>query len=289
MKLFIIGNGFDLWHGLPTAYEKFYEFAKPLFDDIEEYYLSGATSAPWNDFENRLGQFDWKVFYEQYNHIDIGRENFKPSEAFGLEDELSAEALSMVDSLREQFQEWIETIEFSSLEAKIQFPKNSIFISFNYTSTLQEVYDIPDERVLHIHGKAEAYDELVFGHGEQREEEPELDENGDSNRTMFSGAEGAAKYPFYAFQKPVKDTIAKNMRMFANLHNVNEVVVVGHSLNNIDLPYFEVVSRSAAGAKWSVSYYAQSEKQHHYNQLLACGVLSENIRNVSHHRLEQII
>lgn len=31
------------------------------------------------------------------------------------------------------------------------------------------------------------------------------DDNGDSNRTMFSDAEGAAKNPFYALQKPVSE------------------------------------------------------------------------------------
>lgn len=31
------------------------------------------------------------------------------------------------------------------------------------------------------------------------------DLNGDSNRTMFTDEEGAAKYPFYVLQKPVNE------------------------------------------------------------------------------------
>ena len=34
--LYIIGNGFDLYHGLPTSYTDFYEFGKKLLDEIED-------------------------------------------------------------------------------------------------------------------------------------------------------------------------------------------------------------------------------------------------------------
>jgi hypothetical protein len=37
--LYIIGNGFDLWHGLPTGYGDFYEHAKEALDEMEAYYV----------------------------------------------------------------------------------------------------------------------------------------------------------------------------------------------------------------------------------------------------------
>ena len=50
--LYIIGNGFDLYHGLPTSYKDFYEFGKDLLDEIEEFYKLDISSAtPWSDFE----------------------------------------------------------------------------------------------------------------------------------------------------------------------------------------------------------------------------------------------
>lgn len=60
---------------------------------------------------------------------------------------------------------------------------------------------------MHIHGRSSTFDELIYGHGEAIEDVPELDENGESNRTMFSDAESAAKYPFQALQKPVFETL----------------------------------------------------------------------------------
>jgi len=53
--LYVIGNGFDLWHGLPTSYRQFYEFAKDTLDELEEHYLFDPNDdVPWYDFENAL-------------------------------------------------------------------------------------------------------------------------------------------------------------------------------------------------------------------------------------------
>ena len=63
MKLYVIGNGFDLWHDVPTRYSQFYEFAKETLDEIEDYYSCGMMqSAPWHDFESSLGTFNWREF-----------------------------------------------------------------------------------------------------------------------------------------------------------------------------------------------------------------------------------
>lgn len=55
-KLYIIGNGFDLWHKLPTSYDLFYDFAKDTLDELESYfYIDTTQGGPWSDFENCLG------------------------------------------------------------------------------------------------------------------------------------------------------------------------------------------------------------------------------------------
>lgn len=104
------------------------------------------------------------------------------------------------------------------------------------------------------------------------EEESELDENGDSNRTMFSDAEGAAKYPFYALQKPVSETINANIKFFDSLEGFSTINVIGHSLNDIDLPYFEEIARSVKYAEWRVYCYRIEDHEHYLKQLIKCGV-----------------
>ena len=202
-KLYIIGNGFDLWHGLPTGYDRFYTFAKVMLDELENYYsFDVAHVGPWCDFENSLGCFDWLQFYEAHNHIDVASESFRPSEVCGME------------------------------------------------------------------------------------EEPELDESGDSNRTMFSDAKAAAKYPFYALQKPVSKVLEENCKLFDSVGHVSEIIVVGHSLNKIDLPYFSKLAACAPNARWLVCCYEEADEVHHVEELVNCGVRCESIRTCTYADLQ---
>ncbi|MEX0291687.1 MAG: AbiH family protein, partial [Flavobacteriaceae bacterium] len=77
-KLYILGNGFDLWHDLPTSYKDFYESEKSVLDDLEWYYgFRIQLDNPWFDFENSLGCFDWLQFFDVNNHTDILSDDFK--------------------------------------------------------------------------------------------------------------------------------------------------------------------------------------------------------------------
>ncbi|MCX6073374.1 MAG: bacteriophage abortive infection AbiH family protein [Campylobacterales bacterium] len=277
--LYVIGNGFDRWHKLPTTYTDFYVYSESLLDELGQYLSSDVSSEnPWSDFETYLGTFDGEKFYNNHNHTDSWEEeSFRPSMAFSLEDGLNAEAENLVDAIRSQFQEWIESISVDDAEKKFCFEPKARFISFNYTSLLQTLYGIEDKRIFHIHGSASKYDELIFGHGESREVEPELDEDGNSNRIIFSDAKGAAAYPFYAFQKPVSDILERNQSYFESLKNVEVVVVLGHSLNDIDLPYFKKISEITQGSKWIVSFYKEDERIKHIKQFGKCGMDSNQI------------
>jgi hypothetical protein len=286
-KLYVIGNGFDLWHGLPTRYGQFYEFAKETLDELGNYYSLDVTQAgPWHDFENSLADFNWSEFFDAHNHIDVDSESFRPSFVYGLEDDLTEQADQHVEAIRECFQEWVGGIDVSGAERRLALTEDARFITFNYTSTLESIYGIDDDKVLHIHGRAETFDELIFGHGETMVEEPELDENGDSNRTMFSDAEGAAKYPFYALQKPVHEVLERNESFFNSLEHISGIFVIGHSLNKIDLPYFKNLAKRAQSAEWMICCYCAEEEIHHVQKLVECGVPRERIRVCAYPDLE---
>lgn len=283
--LYIIGNGFDLWHGLPTSYDRFYEFAKENLDELESYYIDVTQGRPWCDFENSLGTFDWRLFYEAHDNTDVTAEDFRRSEAFGLEDDLTEQADNLVESIRDCFHEWIEGIDISVAARRMDFAPDDRFLTFNYTSTLQSVYGIDDDKVFHIHGRSDRFD-LIFGHGETMEEAPELDENGESNRTMFSDAEGAAKYPFYKLQKPVDEVIDRNRGYFEMQNGLTNIIVIGHSFNKIDLPYFRKLAESTMGAKWRVCCYEPTDAIHHVQQLLKCGIRAEDIHMCTYTDME---
>jgi hypothetical protein len=225
--------------------------------------------------ENNLGSYDWESFFDCFNDIDHNDESFRESMLQRHKDEMSFQANDLVEGVRECFREWVESIDVDDCERKIDFLSTDVFMTFNYTSTLQKVYGIRDDRIFHIHGNADAYDELVFGHNVEITERAEFDEEGNSLRTAFSDSEGAALYPLSAFKKPVTSIIDNNEGYFSSLNDVVEIIVIGHSLNDIDLPYFEAIARNASKAFWKVTYHNSSELKWFEIQLEKVGVDQE--------------
>lgn len=252
-------------------------------DEVSEFYkLTISSDGLWGDFENDLGRFDWRSFYSAHNHIDVTAEDFKPSMIYCLQDDLTNESDEHVASIRSRFEEWICEIDLSVAKKCMILCSESRYLSFNYTSTLQQVYGIDQSRILHIHGNAEQYEELIFGHGIEIEIEPDFDEYGETTRTPFSDAEGAAMYPLYAFRKPVEDLLKKHENFFQSLVDIDNVIVIGHSFNSVDLPYFQKVAEFAKNAAWTVYYYDHNCTESFREKLMNCGVHSKKIDLRSH-------
>ncbi len=84
MRLFIIGNGFDLHHGLDTRYVDYRDYLKQYhptaFQLIDSEFRDMADSdALWSEMENTLGKtciIDVKSKYKEIlEHIDHENEN----------------------------------------------------------------------------------------------------------------------------------------------------------------------------------------------------------------------
>jgi hypothetical protein len=278
-KLYIIGNGFDINHNLETGYDSFHQFIKVNYPDLEnlfeEYFrLNTNKDNLWSDFENDLGTFNWKSFFDEINNIDIYDEKFRPSFVYCIEDELKQEADALIEQIKDAFQNWLNQIDLESTNIKIDFDSKGSFLNFNYTLTLEKVYKIPSANIFHIHGDIETnQNSLIFGHNKELTEMPEIDENGDSNRTMFTDSENAAKYPFYSFQKPVNEIISENKSFFESIRNIDEIEIYGHSLNQIDIPYFEeIIKQTNDSTNWKVSFHKEKERKTHLQTLLKLGI-----------------
>lgn len=281
--IYLIGNGFDLHHNLPTRYNDFHNYVITNSNDLEnafeEYFkLRTGSNFLWTNFEEDLGTFNWQSFFDDHNNVDIKDDDFKPSFAHSLEDDLIEEAERLKTDIKDIFKNWLHTIDISYAEKKLEFLENSTFINFNYTLVLEEVYKIEPSRILHIHGDIMGNSgELVFGHNVPMERIPELDENGDSNRTIFTDAEDAAKMPHHSFYKPVEEIIATNVNIFDSMSNVKNIYILGHSLNPIDIPYFKQIYIRSKLAQWNVSYYDDNEKEKHLATLIQMGTSLEHI------------
>lgn len=282
--LYILGNGFDLHHGLNTQYWQFQAFLKEenpdLMEFLETYFIFQSNSDFfWNNFEEDLGTFDYEMFFSNHNEADPLDENFKPSDFFGVEDELDELSKKFIADLRDSFFKWIGEVELDCL-AKLQFEEGAFFMNFNYTNLLQQVYHIPESQILHIHGDISSGTELVFGHHLTIPKEDELDENGDSNRTPMTDSKNASLIPLNNFFKPVEEIIEIHSDLFQSLTSIKRVFILGHSLNDIDLGYFIEVDKYAKNAFWYCTYYHYEDRKTFFRKLITMGVKRSKIKMI---------
>jgi hypothetical protein len=142
----------------------------------------------WNEFEGALYYLDLQaVMYEATMFIEDGihnedyrlSENKRDKQMFYAEQDYQMYAEALRDAsvkIKELFRKWIDTVSVDG--DKIEFGWNvicnkgtgirpdDIFVSFNYTETLEKIYGVPESQVYHIHGYREKGDELIVGHGD---------------------------------------------------------------------------------------------------------------------------
>jgi hypothetical protein len=264
-RLYILGNGFDLHHKLPTKYSDFKIFVEHKFPDLfghlNAYFNEDML---WKDFEKGLATYRDTDFFDTQNNVDPLSEDFRPSYCYDLEDDINEQTDNLISSIIEALTQWIGEVNeiLDNLLPSIKLDTSALYLCFNYTDTLPALYKIPTNNILYIHGSNTELEELIIGHNVQRDPKNELDENGDSYRTIFTDSQNAAEQPFFAFQKPTNEIIEKNKNFFDILLDINEIYVLGHSLSEIDLPYFTKTKEQVCKtASWYISFYEENQKK----------------------------
>lgn len=172
MKLFVLGNGFDIGHKIPCKYSNFYDYLVENRSDIleimEKYYYVGNDSDLWSDFERSLEEdinYDSLAEIIGENTPNFASDDFRDGDWYDAQIYIEQECDELLENIRAGFEEWIESLEISKVKKGYQLDKSALFITFNYTEVLERVYKIPASQILHIHNKVG--EELVFGHGKK--------------------------------------------------------------------------------------------------------------------------
>ena len=266
--LYIIGNGFDLHHGIPSAYSSFGQFLAdhdPETANLVEQYFS-VDKDFWSEFEERLADFNSELLIDDAQQflVSYGADDWSDAYHHDYQYELDRVVSRISNTMRERFAEWIRQLRIpqtplpSSVQLNID-PK-ATFLNFNYTPSLQRLYGVSDSHILHIHGAAiDPESSLVLGHGW---EPPNLDpyrfesEPENADMRVIEGIQIVDDY-FKKTFKPTSSVLQSNDAFFQNLRNVREIRVMGHALASVDRPYFDRVIQSieANDVRWKVSYY----------------------------------
>ncbi len=161
--LYIIGNGFDSHHKFKTSYEEYrkYLISKGECERIIAKYPKGDSF--WADIETGL-RIDYETYINEYLEAynfeaTITREKeFQDLEAITkihnkalvLKELTSFTGINFYNWLNQSYEEQLLYAKCSPL---FQFDKGDYFLTFNYTSTLEDLYSVNQDYIFHIHGQ----------------------------------------------------------------------------------------------------------------------------------------
>lgn len=276
-KLYIIGNGFDLHHGLWTSYANFRDdYVKKkssvLWNDLLNIYGNAPQNDNlwWKDFENMLGKVDYESLSKSPNGDALG---FMKVRDF------------MKGKLPPLFGKWIKDvdsrIDASKIEMMNEIDAGSLFFTFNYTLLLEKAYHVKEENVWHIHGSVKHPDDIIVGHDADAGQLVKYSQeyNRDQLRISSSYADNINQEALNGAKK-VRDRIHLQVDKFYHYSNIRHYVAMGFSFNEIDMPYIEKIwsiNERKEDVDWILYWHSDGENMWMKEKIIGLGVSENNI------------
>jgi hypothetical protein len=308
--LYIIGNGFDLHHGIASKYSDFKTYLakhdRDLLFALENLY---DCEDIWGDFENNLLTVSRETFMEFISPFfpenEIDDDDFTYAELFLSQDHAGYLVDSLTENLKKCFHRWIRTLDSPKRyqQSKIAVDTNAQFLSFNYTDLIETIYKVPSHQICYLHGKrSDQVGSIILGHGESPENSLNnwLKENYKKQRFQSrlknkknryyhnpnptylayfledeSKGNWGSEAKFHAINFAVEriedyyeqsfknfHKVLENHRGFiSSLHKIKKIIVMGHSLARVDMPYFEEILKvndNPVDIKWQISFHSEA-------------------------------
>ncbi|HEY5592415.1 MAG TPA: bacteriophage abortive infection AbiH family protein [Paludibacter sp.] len=286
-KLYIVGNGFDLYHGIKSLYRDFRYYLEEedpaLLLMLEKYFDDESL---WSDFEETLADLDIEQIFHETRcfFVQYGDDNWSDANHHDYEYEVQQRIDKITCDLKILFTKWILQLElpYDAICKKLQLNNNDFFINFNYTDTIESLYNIPSKNILYIHNKAINIDStLILGHSRNLKTIKSFCEYINDEDTDVRDVEGNKILDSYfeLTYKSTKEIIKQNILLFNSLNTIDEIIVLGHSLSEVDLPYLKKIIQkiNRKTTKWKISAYNIKELTHHKHVMINLGVKSSLI------------
>ena len=290
--LYIIGNGFDRAHNLNTSYFDFRTYLEDHHPDFliqfENLYNIGAIDdgdpritqeqikryydsiniALWREFEEKIGKPDIAQMMD-FSKTIIDDLCLEGDNNIGIQDTMDSywrEQYSFITKFSKYVLEWAESIDTTHILPKKSslIKSNGIFLTFNYTDVLEQVYKIED--VLHIHGSIRSVSNLppIMGHCNSFDIEQQIvwahEASEEFNEGETSIHNAIANYLKSIF-KDTREIINSNTTFWNRIRNITNVEIIGLSLGEADLPYIQCIKdNTLPSTKWIVYYFGSNEE-----------------------------
>lgn len=281
-RLFIIGNGFDLSHNLPTKFNPDFKRIAESFEQNSEFWNMYQTEEKdiWADFENCLAKPDFNSLEEIFigYEPDYYSEHESDRDAIITQVDLNANLTDELYAFAEQAETAINSTnsppQYSGL-----FETSDLFINFNYTHTIEKIYNINSRKILHIHGEV-GLDNLILGYpeGEYSPNKYYYDVRGkgvgpyaevdiEEHIERMSADEMIDYFTYVAYKNLIQKTKSfekeyqiSDLEFFLDGVNIEEIVVIGHSCA-IDFTYFKFINAKFPKSQWKFNAYDNETKK----------------------------
>lgn len=278
MKLYIIGNGFDIAHNLPSSYRCFCEFMRNHhpndFERMGKWYDNNPEQL-WSDYEYMLAKLRIEFLVERNVDNWVNLENCQIENAFDTE----------FSGLKSHFHEWVlATLTGLETNKVYDLKSTDLYITFNYTNTLETVYEIGRQRILYIHGDTVNNEVMqpIVGHGVSEDEiEKEVEQCRPRIENLVQEAVNRQQVKvnwweksdeicneLKAFLKGLRKDVEEIMLQESDFFDmigerkgeITDVVILGHSLAEVDAPYFrKIAGLLNENTCWQTDYFPHAE------------------------------
>lgn len=281
MKLFIVGNGFDLAHKMPTNYNPHFKEIAEKKEQISYFWdiYQSREADIWSDFENCLANPDFNNLEEIFDGYapDYYSDYERDRDAIITQADLNGNLIGALYEFADQAENSICSTKPLPFYTEC-FNSSDLFITMNYTHTLEFLYGINRNNVLHIHGEVGA-NNLILGYPEgnyepekyfcdvrQKGRGPYREVEIEQHIEDMLEAELYDYYTYAAYQALITKTKSFNktpqiilLENFLNDKIIHDIVVIGHSCA-IDIPYFEYLNNKYPQANWNFNPYDNSTR-----------------------------
>ncbi|MDL9981199.1 bacteriophage abortive infection AbiH family protein [Microbacterium candidum] len=252
-SLFVLGNGFDLQHHLPTSYDPHLKAlaieGERFPGEWESYSIAGNL---WAAVEEGLAYPDVDMILEHLEYYAPDVLSDRESDRDGIIHEAEQLLSFPLDKFAQNADAELENTAAQEKFAGL-FGQGDYFLTFNYTHTLQRLYGIAPSRILHLHGEV-GVNRLILGYAP----------GGLRGTEILGKWDSEENFEFY--RSRAYEAVARRMADFEKIYqheamtefigqipsSTGGIKIYGHSFGSVDRPYFDRLARSFDGVPWTV-------------------------------------
>lgn len=288
--LYIIGNGFDLMHRVPSSYYSFRGCLGKRSSLLKTLEIALTAEDIWADFENSLGSLNldlmgrrnivdmWLDDFGYYDDEDAGAAEF-----YMVVEAATSPIINLVNELQPAFRRWVNSLEVGTDDRPLAdlIRSDGKVLDFNYTEFVETLYGVHD--VCYIHGNRKKKGKLILGHRpgaegffHERERKPQTYRQAVIDVAQDSVFDLIGKYD-EELTKNSQEIIKKHQSFFNGLAGVDQIIVIGHSISQVDWDYFIEIKKRTEKVHWYFGIFGLNDLKNMEDLIQTLGIKEYSI------------